>query len=63
LYEEVVEGKEEWLERRFKKIAEKKRIAGGILRLTDIKREMSLKPNTYKKYAFLIKGLIEQLGN
>ena len=61
--EEVVEGKEEWLARRFKKIAEKKRIAGGILRLTDIKREMSLKPNTYKKYASLIKGLIEQLGN
>lgn len=61
--EEVVEGKEEWLARRFKKIAERKRIAGGILRLTDIKREMSLKPNTYKKYASLIKGLIEQLGN
>lgn len=61
--EEVVEGKEEWLARRFKKIAEEKRNVGENLRLTDIKREMSLKPNTYKKYASLIEELIEQLEN
>lgn len=61
--EEVVEEKEEWLARRFKKIAAKKRNVGENLRLTDIKREMSLKPNTYKKYASLIEELIEQLEN
>lgn len=49
---EVVEEKDEWLVRRFKKIAEKKRKVGESLRLSDIKREMSLKPNTYKGCIF-----------
>lgn len=55
--EEAVEGKEEWLERRFKKIA-----AGKDLKMADIRREMSLKPNTYQKYGTFIDGLIAELN-
>ena len=50
----VVESKEEWLVRRFKVIAEKKKALGQEIILADIKREMGLKPNTYKKYSFFI---------
>lgn len=59
--DETVEGKEEWLTRRFIEIAEKKKQHGKNLTLGDIKREMSLKPNTYKKYAVFIKEMIEKM--
>lgn len=58
--EEVVESKEEWLERRFRMIAEKKKGLGQEITLTDIKREMGLKPNTYRKYAVFIEDLLEE---
>lgn len=61
--DEVVEGKEEWLVRRFKKIAAKKKSVGDDLRLSDIKREMGLKPNTYHKYADFIEKMIIELNN
>ena len=60
--DEVVERKEEWLGRRFMVIAEKKKMAGEYLLLADIKKQMGLKPNTYKKYAVLIQKLIEELN-
>lgn len=60
--EEAVEGKEEWLERRFKKIAARKKLAGKDLKMADIRREMSLKPNTYQKYGTFIDGLITELN-
>lgn len=54
--DEVVESKEEWLMRRFSKIAERKRKAGEKISLNDIRQEMSLKPNTYHNYAKFMKG-------
>ena len=60
--EEVVEEKEEWLERRFKKIAERKKLVGEDLKMADIRREMSLKPNTYKKHAAFIEELIGRMN-
>ena len=64
---EAVESKEEWLERRFSEIAERKRIHGEKISLNDIRREMRLKPNTYQKYSIfidmLIKGLNEEIRN
>lgn len=60
--EETVEGKEEWLERRFKKIAERKKLAGEDLKMADIRREMSLKPDTYKKHAAFIEELIDRIN-
>ena len=60
--EEVVEEKEEWLERRFKKIAERKKLVGEDLKMADIRREMSLKPNTSKKHAAFIEELIGRMN-
>lgn len=60
--DEVVESKEEWLERRFKVIAEKKKELGLKIVLTDIRREMRLKPNTYKRYASFIENLLKELN-
>ena len=59
---EVVESKEEWLERRFSEIAERKRIHGEKIGLNDIRREMCLKPNTYQKYSIVIDMLINALN-
>lgn len=59
---EVVESKEEWLERRFRVIAEKKKEQGLEIDLADIRREMRLKPNTYKKYALFIDDLLMELN-
>lgn len=60
--DEVVESKEEWLERRFSKIAERKRKVGEKISLNDIRQEMSLKPNTYQKYRVFIEKLIKELN-
>ena len=59
---EVVESKEEWLERRFKVMAEKKKELGQEIVLADIRRGMRLKPNTYKKYALFIDDLLKELN-
>lgn len=59
---EVVESKEEWLERRFKVVAKKKKELGQEIILADIRREMRLKPNTYKKYALFIEMFIKELN-
>ena len=59
---EVVESKEEWLARRFKAIAERKKGLGKEIALADIKHEMRLKPNTYRKYAFFIENLLKELN-
>lgn len=60
--DKVVESKEEWLKRRFMEIAENKGKLGGKITIADIKRNMSLKPNTYKKYALYIEELIKCLN-
>ena len=60
--DEVVECKEEWLERRFKVIAKKKKELRQEIVLADIRREMRLKPNTYRKYAFFIESLLKELN-
>lgn len=59
---EVVESKEEWLERRFSGIAERKRMHGEKMSLDDVRREMSLKPNTYLKHRVFIEMLIKELN-
>ena len=53
---------EEWLERRFKVMAKKKKELGQEIVLADIRREMRLKPNTYKKYASFIEDLLKELN-
>ena len=35
---------------------------GGHLTLVDVREKVSLKPNTYKKYAFFMRKLIEDLN-
>lgn len=59
---EVVESKEEWLERRFLGIAARKRMHGEKMSLDDAHREMSLKLNTYLKHRVLIEMLIKELN-
>ena len=59
---EVVESKEEWLGRRFSKIAERKSRAGEKIGINDVRQEMSLKPNTYHKYSEFIEKLIKELN-
>jgi len=46
---EVVESKDKYLKYRFKIMEEKKRIRIGKIIFIDIRYEMRLKPNTYKK--------------
>lgn len=60
--DEVVESKEEWLERRFSGIAKKKRMHGAKISLNDVRREMSLKSNTYQKYRVFIEMMIKELN-
>ena len=58
----TIEGKEEGLTRRFMKIAENKKQSSENLTIVDIRREMSLKPNTYRRYADFIENLIRKLN-
>jgi hypothetical protein len=58
----VIESREEWLRRRIVMIWEKQKLRGKPIALADIKREMSLKPNTYIKYKELIEELIDELN-
>lgn len=58
----AVESKEVWLRRRITAIAQERALIGERLRLSDIKRVMSIKPNTYKKYASYMERLIDELN-
>ena len=60
--DEVVESKEAWLRRRITAIAQERALIGERLRFSDIKRVMSIKPNTYKKYASYMERLIDELN-
>jgi hypothetical protein len=61
--ESTVESKEDWLRRRISMIWQNQKQKGKLLSLTDIRREMSLKPNTYVKYKIFIEELIDELNN
>ena len=60
--ESVVESRTEWLRRRISGIAKERRIFGEKISIADIKREMSLKPNTFVKYEIFLKELIDELN-
>jgi len=60
--ETVVESRIDWLRRRITAIAQNIRVAGGKISISDIKREMSLKPSTYVKYGNFLKELIAELN-
>jgi hypothetical protein len=57
----VIESKEDWLRRRIIAIWEKKN--GVPISLADVKREMSLKPNTFIKYKDFLKELMDELND
>jgi len=57
--DEVVESKENWLRRRITAI---RMLKGDIISIIDIKYNMRLKPNTYRKYQNFIGELIEELN-
>lgn len=61
--DEAVESKEEWLSRRLALIAKEKKESGGKMTIADVKKNMGLKPNTYRKYGSYIEVLIQQLNN
>lgn len=61
--DEVVESKEEWLGRRLTAIAGDKEKSDGKMTIADVKKNMGLKPNTYRKYGAYIETLIKQLNN
>jgi hypothetical protein len=58
----VVESKTDWMRRRITVIAQKRRMFGEKISIADIKREMSLKPNTFVKYENFLKELIYDLN-
>lgn len=58
----MVNSKEEWLERRFSGITERKRMHGEKISLKYVRLEMSLKLNTYQKYCVFIEKLIKELN-
>ncbi len=60
--ESVVESRTDWLRRRISAIAQQRRALGEGISITDIKREMSLKPNTFVKYKIFLKELIDELN-
>ena len=58
----TVERKKDWLRRRISSIAQERKMLGEKIKITDIKREMSLKPNTFIKYENFLKELIDELN-
>jgi len=58
----VIESRKEWLRRRISAIGQQQKQHGKPLVLADVKREMSLKPNTYVKYKNFIEDLITELN-
>jgi len=59
----VVESRKDWLKRRITAIAQDKKEIGEKITLADIKREMSLKPNTFVKYGDFMAELMDELNN
>ena len=57
-----MESKEEWLRRRLIKIFERKKEQGKKVMTIDVKKEIRLKPNTYKRYKHFIDKIVEQLN-
>ncbi|SHH68329.1 TnsD family Tn7-like transposition protein [Desulfosporosinus lacus] len=57
----VIESKEDWLRRRITMIWEKQN--GVPISLVDIKREMSLHPNTFVEYKDFLKELMDELND
>jgi hypothetical protein len=60
--ESVIESRTVWLRRRISAIAQERRMFGEKISIADIKREMSLKPNTFVKYENFLKELIDKLN-
>ena len=60
--ETVAESRKDWLRRRITTIAHERRLAGENISIADVRREMSLKPNTFVKYKDFLKELIEELN-
>lgn len=58
----VVESRKDWLKRRITAIAQSRKEVGDKITLADIKREMSLKPNTFAKYGEFMKELMDELN-
>ena len=58
----MAESKEGWLRRRLELIAKDKRKFGERMTVADVKKNMGLKPNTYRKYGTYIETLIKQLN-
>ena len=58
----VVESRKDWLKRRITAIAQDRTEVGEKITLSDIKREMSLKPNTFVKYEKFLKELMDELN-
>ena len=58
----VVESRKDWLKRRITAIAQDMTEVGEKITLSDIKREMSLKPNTFVKYEKFLKELMDELN-
>ena len=58
----VVESRADWLRRRITAIARERKAVGEKITISDVKREMSLKPNTFVKYEKFLEGLIDELN-
>lgn len=58
----VIESRTDWLRRRITMIWQNQKQAGMPLSLADVKREMSIKPNTYVEYKNLIEELVNELN-
>jgi hypothetical protein len=61
--ESVIENRTDWLRRRISAIAQERRMHGEKISIADVKREMSLKPNTFIKYEYFLKELIDELND
>ena len=58
----VLESKEDWLRRRITMIWQNQKETGRSLSFADVKRELSIKHNTYSMYKILIEELIDELN-
>jgi hypothetical protein len=58
----VAESRTDWLRRRITAIAHERRMRGETISIADVRREMSLKPNTFVKYKDFLKELIDELN-
>ena len=59
--EAAAESRTDWLKRRITAIAHERRLEGEKISIADVRREMSLKPNTFVKYEYFLRELIDEL--